>query len=142
MFKHLQMRNNNIIIYNIPESNKTNLESRQKDDEDVCKEIIEKSLEIDSTTINIQKIVRLGKEAREGRNRPTLLVLDNENQKINILKNARKQRTETDTRKKLVGIAPDLTPKQRQQDYYLRQEIRDRKTQGETSLYIKNGRLC
>ena len=141
-YEDRQRRKNNIVMYNIPESDKQNAEERQKEDEDFCKDLIESSLEVDNTAVKIQKVVRLGREPKQGRTRPTLLVLENESQKITLLKNSRKLRTETDPIKKAVGIAPDMTPKQREHDYYLRQEIRERKAQGETGLYIKNGRLC
>lgn len=132
-------------MYNIPESKKQEAKDKQQDDEVFCRELFEQTLEIDNTNIKIQKVTRLGREpqeGQEGRPRPTLLVLENEYQKATTLRNANKLRTETNPIRKRVGIAPDLTRKQREYDYNLRQELKERRAQGETGLYIKNGKLC
>lgn len=105
--------------------------------------VLEQTLEMDNTNINIQKVIRLGRESQEGRSRPALLVLANEYQKATILRNASKLRTETNPTRKRIGIAPDMTWNQRDNDYNLRQELRLRRAQGEIGLYInKNRKLC
>lgn len=69
-------------------------------------------------------------------------MLANEEQKVTVLRNAHKLKNEANHQRRTVGIAPDMTRRQREHEYYLRQEIRERRAQGETGLYIKNGRLC
>ena len=135
----LHRRRNNVLIYNVPESDKEAAGERQDEDARICTDVFENCLEVKTTRIH--KIIRLGGNKIEGGNRPILVTLDSEDKKYKILRNAKKLKNQRDPTKKAIGISPDLTKKQREKDYKLRQELRQRREQGEEGLYIKNGNL-
>ena len=137
----IDRRRNNVVIYNIPESDKQNGKDRQEDDSIVCQGLLENSLGITQDEARIQKVVRLGKTPSQGRNRPILLMLRDEGEKYAILRNAKNLKNERDPAIRKIGISPDLTKKQRAHEFELRQELRRRRDEGETGLYIKNGQL-
>lgn len=136
-------RKNNLVMYNVPESDKEN--SLERIDEDVakCCDIFENSLGLEKEEFGIVKVIRLGKPRSDGRNRnrPMLVKLADEKEKWAVVKKAKNLKNETDVVKRRVGIALDLTVKEREVEGRLRQELYDRRANGETGLYIKNGKL-
>ena len=133
-----EKKKENIIMYNVKESRKERPEERIKDDSDLVSDIIEHSLE--TTDYNIEQVIRLGK-AENGRTRPLLVKLRTEKQKWNVIKNAKKLKNATNDDRKKIGIALDMTEKERELEKKLRAELKRRRDNGETGLYIKNGKL-
>lgn len=135
-------RVNNLVLYNVPESNKQQDKEKQDEDMAFCWDIFENSLGLEKESFNIRTVTRMGRNVIEGRNRPILVKLTEEHEKWTIIKNAKRMKDEQDPIKKRIGIALDLTAKQREEDRLLKQELHERRSRGETGLYIKNGKLC
>lgn len=131
-------RKENIIMYNVPESDKEDNEERIQEDHDKAKDLIDNSLHVKGYAM--EKLVRLGKKM-ENRNRPLLIKLRNEREKWEIIKNAKNLKDERDVLKKKVGISLDLSEKEREHEKKLRNELKERREGGEQGLYIKNGKL-
>ena len=74
-------------------------------------------------------------------NKPRLLRIEIKNlaAKREILRNATKVRPSSKWSN--VYVSPDLTPKEREQNKQLREELRTRKAPGEKDLYIKFRRI-
>lgn len=132
-------RKENIIMYNVMESEKENTEDRIKEDRARVTDVIENSLEVQDYAI--EKIVRLGRK-EDDRNRPLLIKFRNVTEKWNVVKNAKKMKNERDVNKKRIGIALDMTEKEREIEKILVTELKRRRANGEQGLYIKNGKLA
>ena len=129
-------RKNNLVLYNVPESIKQNPIEREKDDEEWCQDLFENSLGIGR--VEIVKVIRLGKNDENGRVRPMLVRLRNENDKRIILKFAKNLKLEEDQRKKKIGICMDLTNEEKEELKKLKEILEKKKRDGEMGWYIKN----
>ena len=139
--KEIEERNNrrkNLVIYNIPESESQNPQDRKTDDLVKCCDIFEASLKV--TEYEIENTVRLGKK-ESNRKRPLLVKMMRESDKINILKNAKNLKDETEPWKKRLGITRDMTKMEREREGELRRELKQKKDQGEQGWMIRNGKL-
>lgn len=134
-----KQKKENIIMYNVNESEKENTEEKINDDLEKVRDVIESSLGVREYTI--EKIIRLGRR-ENNRTRPLLIKFRNEKEKWDVIKNAKNLKHETDEVKKRIGISMDLTEKQREHERKLVAELKERKSRGEQGLYIKNGKLC
>lgn len=131
-----ERRKSNLIIYGLPEPNgSTPAERRSNDDTNVCG-LIKSEFNIDN--IEISKSFRLGKR-NEGKNRPLLITLANNYARSRILRSAKNLRKSSTYQN--VYISPDLSPKERETNKLLRQELRRRKESGEVNLIIKHGKI-
>lgn len=115
---------------------------RMEEDKEMCKDVVENSLGLEESDYKIVKVIRLGKKREEGaKPRPMLIKLEEEEQKWNIIKNARNLKDEMDLIKKNIGISRDMTVKEREQDFNLRQQLKEKIRMGELGWYIKNREL-
>lgn len=139
----MEKRRKNVVMYNIPEVESENVEERIEQDKGMCKDIIENSLGLAERDYNIVKVIRIGKRRNEegAKPRPTLIKLEDEEQKWCIVRSAKNLKNERDPVKKRVGIVKDMTEKERKVDFFLKQQLRDKKRDGEEGWYIKNGQL-
>ena len=135
-YREREARKCNVIIHNIPESNKNDSKERRHEDIQVINEMLEEGLNVDDATL--QSVVRLGKRV-EGKSRLLKVEVDSVKSKRNLLQNAKKLRR-TETWKK-VFITPDHTPKERQINKDLREEIKRRTEEGEEGLVIRRGKI-
>lgn len=140
-----QKRVKNLVIYNVRESSAENSVKEQKEeDQAVCMDIFVNELKVED--VEIVEAVRLGKKEEnvredERKPRPLLVKISEVEKKWEIIKNAKKLK---DTRKenyRRVFISPDLTPKERAEDKELREQLKQKREQGERGWYIKNRRL-
>ena len=84
---------------------------------------------------------RVGSDESSQKTRPVIICFDSFVTKNNILKNAYKLRSFTETGSKLkVYISRDLTRKQQVQQKLLRQKLRERRDNGE-KVFIRRGRI-
>ncbi|KAK7075231.1 hypothetical protein SK128_013118 [Halocaridina rubra] len=79
-----ERRSNNVIMFNVPESNKDDSKERVHEDTEICSEVLKESLKVEE--VEIEKVYRLGRR-QEGKIRPLTVKLtrgrDNErNEKI------------------------------------------------------------
>lgn len=70
-----------------------------------------------------------------------LIKLEEEEQKWSIIRNAKNLKNESDPMKKRVGIVRDMTVKEREIEMNLRQQLNEKRQNGEEGWQIKNGRL-
>ena len=139
-FEEMEERNkrkNNVVLYNVPESQSEGPQERQTDDMVQCCDVFEGSLKVN---VSIESVVRLGKK-EEGRKRPLLVKLSSEREKKNILANAKNLKDERNPWKKRVGIARDMTKMEREQDIQAREELKIKRAAGDHTWYVKNGKL-
>ena len=130
--KEIESKANNLIIFNIAESEGSETEKLEKDI-NIVKELIgttSPELTNEGNNINQNNIQRLGKaNPQTNKTRPIKIQLPDESFKNNLLKNARKLRNTT--KFKNVFLKNDLTKRQQQQEYDLRKEKKDRLLNGE-----------
>lgn len=94
----------------------------------------------------MEKIIRLGKRSPESNSdddppkpRPIKAILDSEENKIRVIRNAKNLRRAKEGGWEKVFVHQDLTPKQREARNLLVQELKARVAQGETDLTIYRG---
>ena len=88
--------------------------------------------------IKVTKAVRL-KQTKPDKPRLLLITLEGLSTKRNILQQATKFRKSTSWNN--IFISPDLTPKERELNRKLREELKVHKDAGEKDLYIRRGRI-
>lgn len=135
-----EKRKKNLIITNVKESSKANPTERKEDDLDSAKNLLQQITDISED--EILEPTRLGSV---GGNRPRLLrvTLKTEERKKEILRMAPKSKInqgKTENRKKHF-INADYTPKEREENYKLRMEKKQRTDRGEEDLIIRNGKI-
>jgi hypothetical protein len=117
-------RSKNILVFGLPEKHSSpSIES------------ITQKLEITP----IDTPFRLGKE-QTGKNRPLLIRLESEDKKWKTLTKAKKLKAQGELPKEVV-LKPDKTPTERQVEYELRKQLRERMDAGEENLVIRNGKI-
>ncbi|KAK4321297.1 hypothetical protein Pmani_007873 [Petrolisthes manimaculis] len=70
-----------------------------------------------------------------------LVELRDENEKWSIINNARNLKYETDPEKKKIGISKDLTREEREVEKRAREDLQEKRRNGEQGWYVKNGTL-
>ena len=133
-----ERRKENIIIVNIPESNKDTPEERLKEDTEKIKKLFEKVTTVESDTI--KKITRIGKK-EDKKSRLIRVQLNSQEKKSELMKKQRELNNEETKPRDRIYINNDLTNTQREEDRKLRQELQQRKKDGETNLKIRNGKI-
>lgn len=134
----IEKRRSNFIVYNLPESTAEIRASRDKDDYNAVKCLISSGLEISG--VKVRDVTRLG-GIRQQRDKPRVVLvrLENDQRKNEILFSARKLRRQE--RWSETYIAPDLTQAQRSEKQDLWEELKRRRNDGETNIFILNGRI-
>ena len=128
-------RERNLIIFNVQESNESagmEIQERRK-----TEEIFENGVGV--REYKIEQIIRLGRRGERENARPMLVKLENVKQKWEIIKKAKMLKNSEST--KHIGIAPDLTKKQREIERRLKNELDEKRRNGETGWYIRRGEL-
>lgn len=131
-------RKNNIVLYNLPESDEADPKEREREDNKMCEDLFTNHLKV--AGVEIDKVIRLGRKV-DHRNRPVLVKLQQDGKKWDILSNAECLKNETNLVWKKIGIAPDMTKRQRDQNKKLREELQEKRNRGERGWYIKQGQL-
>ena len=129
-------KKNNLVLYNIPESRMKDIDQRIKYDMEICGKIIYE--EIGEKEFCIEKINRLGKIREDGKPRPTLIRLRCETEKWRILGKAKNLRKSNNFAR--IYVAKDMTIKEKELDRELREELAERRNNGEF-CQIKNGMI-
>lgn len=136
--REIEKRKLNLIIVNLKESAKAEVEERKKDDLIVAKSLLSKLVPLDDN--EVCDPVRLG---AIGGNKPRMLrvTVKSEEKKKEIMKKAPElNKGITDSVKK-VYVNNDFTQKQRQAYKELRAEKLRRTEAGEKNLMIRNGKI-
>ena len=135
-YRDRESRKCNIIVHNIPESNKSEAKERREEDTMEVRRLFEDSLGLEE--FEIQSTVRLGKKIEE-KHRLLKITVGSVKTKRDILSNSKKLRNADEWSR--VFITPDLTPKEREKSRRLREELKRRKDAGEEGLVIRKGEI-
>ena len=130
-----ERRKLNVVVYNLPESEPNEFETREKKDKDQFVGAIQSSLRLD---IKVSKCFRAGRIQAD---RPRLLIvtLNDLETKIELLRMSSQLRSIPEW--KSLYIIPDLTLAEREERRKLRQELATRRSAGEENLIIKKGKI-
>lgn len=109
--------------------------SETKSDGELIQELFE------DPSLNVTGTVVVSNCQRVGKKGLLIVTFDTLESKRNILKNAYKLKSSTNTGYRSVYISPDLTRKQRIAEYQLRTELRERRNKGENNLRISRGKI-
>ena len=134
--KERESKANNLVI--------TNLEETQGDEEEDTAQVLSKFLDeaLDIKDAEIKEARRIPNPPdKEDQPRLIVTTLANKDMKHTILKKARDLKDKDNEQLNNIYISPDLTRKQRQEGYALRQELRERRAKGETDLVIRRGKV-
>ena len=120
-------RQKNIIIYNLPEA--TDHAADKVSFLALCKTVF-------NLDVLVTRVIRLGKR-QENKHRPLLVCFTHKDEKTTVI--SRSNLLHRHDKFKRVFIAPDQTKFEREKHAKLVNELRERKTKGETNLIIRNG---
>jgi len=124
-----ERRRKNLIIYNMPEP--TDGQSDQQSFKDLCSAAF-------SANVNLSKTARLGKKF-DNKHRPLLVCIDDASVRDTILYQSGKLRKHDQF--KNVYIIPDRTKFEREKHQKLVAELKQRRSNGEQNLVIRNGSI-
>lgn len=131
-----EKRRKNLVIYNIRESEEEDTGKRYGEDEEKCRRLITGELGVDTT--GLKQLIRLGGK-QNNKPRPLLIKFTEEDKPTQILKEAKRLRySKTFVR---VYIARDLTKAEREKEKSLREEIKEKRNEGNDWYTIRNGRI-
>lgn len=143
--KEIEGRKLNIMCFNIPESKQEDIQCRQAEDKDFLVKLFETKLDHPVAPIEIIKPVRLG--ARKDSNgtlkcRPLRFTVGTLEMKRQLIKAGMALRKSEDDLFSNIYLTPDLTKKQREESFKLREQKRYRMNElNETGLTIRHGRI-
>jgi hypothetical protein len=126
-------RRNNIILYNVAESNLATAAERHINDMQFCGSLMDKVLKVGYEKVDIVKTVRLGK-FDDSRRRPLLIEFTNSHVKNVVMENVTKLSYATEEFKG-VTISHDMTIKEREQCRELVEEAKKKESE-ETGNFI------
>lgn len=138
--REVEQRKTNIIIHGMAES------VAETPNERIDNDLLQVAAMLDELKLNevkVEKVIRLGKrlpvDTDTDKPRPLKVVLDTEDNKVRVIRNAKNLRNAGDGGWVKVFVHQDLTPKQRDARNVLVQELKSRVAQGETDLTIYRG---
>ena len=132
----IESKKSNLIYFNIPESDSDNISDRMKHDFKLVSETY-KNVKIDHT--DITTLYRVGKKSE--RARPLVVKYKNIDRKNEILSSSSKLSVKYRTTSYEVFVSIDRTPIQREVHKKLVDELKNRKSNGESDLVIRNGKI-
>lgn len=134
-----ERRKSNVVFYNVPESQHDQLHDRVAEDKKAVLDIAKNGLKIHNA--QVVKAIRLGSKRQDKMSKPRALLiqLESPHRKSEFL-SASKRLRQTD-RWKDTYISPDMTRQQREENWKLRQELKQRRENGEQELVIRQGKI-
>jgi len=113
--KDIESRQNNIIIYRVPETQSDNLDTRNESDRKFVQDLLKSVFEIEAEDRDIEKQFRLGRfDNSADTARPLLVKFKKLEDKNTVMSNLCSLRR-AEERFKGISVAHDLTPKQREE---------------------------
>ena len=137
-----EKRSNNIVIWNLPESTEEDTKLKKKEDLSNAAKLLSQIVDIEEG--DLTESLRIG---RKTENKPRLLKLTvaSQEQKKQIIANARKINKPNTVPKDRIYINPDMTPAERDQEKKMRDnlkaELKERQEKGEIDLAIRGNRI-
>ena len=132
--KERQNRRKNIIIFELPESKKSEPEDRKEEDVNKFVGLCKNKIKINMTNDHIERAIRLGK-VTEDKDRPLLITLKDENKKREVFQNLNKLRYAGAPFNKVI-ITHDLTKKQKEELKDKIEEAQEKERQDESGEYM------
>ena len=133
-----EKKKNNLIFFKFPEETFDTHDELMINDFNKLKEACQP---IELKEKDISQLFRVGKK-ENGKTRPILVTFKEEELRMKILKKSRDMEITTEDGELIkVSVSTDKTPKQRETERKLRQEIAERKANGETDLVIRNEKI-
>lgn len=126
-FEDRQERANNLILYNLRESDRDAPNERKNDDMSRCKNILLAN-NLNPENIHVASCIRIGK-FNEGKNRLLKIVFDTPKQALDVLRSYKVRDN--------LYLNKDLTAYQRNISYNIRKEFRERKSSGENDIMLR-----
>lgn len=146
--KDIEARKLQMVCFNLPESQSEDQENRIIEDQTNLKTVIDEDMHLHEKGIEVDNLVRLGRrnaEAAEGSSvkpRPLRFKVRTFENKRHILQGNSVLKNHDDVNKSKIFITPDLTQKQREESFKLREELRYKKfVLKEKNLKISRGRI-
>ena len=134
----IERRSKNVMVFQLAESVKLDVQARIQDDITSFKKVIKRFTNMELEDIQVEKAIRIGKKGGESP-RPLKVILENKEVKAKISKITKD--TVVNTEFEHVRFAPDRTPTQRLKNKRLKEELFMRKSKGEDNLMIRNGKI-
>lgn len=140
-FEEREKRKCNVMFFGIPESSKTEINDRVKDDLKYIGDLGKKVFDLDSSVFT--KARRLGKKQPK-KHRPLQIVVDSPARVMEILKNAKKLGDKENSEYKSISIQRDMTPLEQEENKKLlkqRNDLRDKaKNEGTSEIWVIRNR--
>ena len=130
-----ERRKLNVVIHNLPESEPSEVESREQKDLSKFEETIKDAMHL---RVQATKCFRVGRLSED---RPRLLIvtLSDYETKMELLRSSSQLRNTPEWQH--LYINPDLTPAEREENRKLRQELASRRAAGEENISIRKGKI-
>ena len=133
-----EKKKNNLIFFKVPEKVFETNDELLIDDFNKLKQACE-PIEIQEK--DISQLFRIGKKTTE-KTRPIVVTFKDEELRMKVLKKSRDMELKTEDGEIIkLSVSTDKTPKQRETERKLREEIAQRKAQGEQNLVIRNEKI-
>lgn len=152
--RDIESRRLQLICFNMPESESMDPTERKTEDESKLKSLIDDDMKLRDKGIEIESPVRLGKirneelevdsqqQNRKSVNRPLRFKVTKFEDKRQILMGNSELKNSKNDNVNKIFLTPDLTKKQREDSFKLREELRYRKfVQNEKNIKISRGRI-
>lgn len=150
--RDIESRRLHMICFNLPESSDEDPDQRKNDDETNLKGLIDTDMNLRDQNIEVENPVRLGKRTHNPHNetddmsskvtRPLRFKVQNFEDKRKILQGNTQLKRNADEKISKIYLTPDLTKKQREDSFKLREELRYRsRVLEEKNLRISRGRI-
>lgn len=150
--RDIESRKLHMVCFNLPESVNEDPDQRKTDDESYLKGLIDTDMNLRDQNIEVENPIRLGKRIHDPRNqtdemsskgsRPLRFKVQNFEDKRKILQSNTQLKRNADEKISKIYITPDLTKKQREDSFKLREELRYRsRVLEEKNLRISRGRI-
>ena len=131
-----ERKKKNLIIFGLHESQEEEAGKRYEDDERKCNQIFMKELQLQN--VEMEKLIRIGRK-NENRNRPLLVKMANEEERLRVLRNAKRLRYSEEFQR--VYIDRDMTAMEREKDKKLRKELKEKREKEDAWYIIRKGKV-
>ena len=133
-----EYKKNNVIIFNLKESLKSEAEEREQDDSEVAFKIFEEEMKV--TSFYLQRSFRIGKKSEDNNKpRPLLVELGSEKEKWAVIGKTANLRNST--KFGVIYVNRDMTKDEQELEKQLREELKGKREQGEEGWKIKKGKV-
>ena len=128
-------RANNIVVFGLDEPTVVGKAEKEEEELKGLNEVLSEGLRVN---VGVAQITRLGEPRQDGKERPLLVRLNSPKEKWEIVKRAKQL---NGGRFRKVIVVPDKNREEREHDKYLAEQLRVKRSRGETGWKIRRGEL-